>query len=113
LIALRIGGARLFIIIPAIFLAAGLVTLRTLHLRNSGRWEYIWAFGIGLICAQLAAGLHYWPLTSLQFGLALLGPLYAMIALANNLNEDLPLRRALTEPGVILGALWAAAIFLH
>jgi hypothetical protein len=112
-IALRIGGARLFVITPAIFLAAGLVTLRTLHLRNSGRWEYIWAFGIGLICAQLAAGLHYWPLTSLQFGLALLGPLYALIALANNLNEDLPLRKALTEPGVILGALWAAAIFLH
>jgi hypothetical protein len=112
-IALRIGGARLFLIAPAIFLAAGLVTLRTLHLRFGGQWEYIWAFGIGLICAQLAAGLHYWPLTSLQFSLVLLGPLYGLIVLATNLNEDVPIRKALTEPGVILGALWVAAIFLH
>lgn len=112
-IALRIGGARLFLIAPAVFLAAGLVALRTLHLRMSGRWEFVWAFGIGLICAQLSAGLHYWPLTSLQFGLVLLGPLYALIALATNLNEDVPLRKALTEPGVIVGVLWAAAILLR
>jgi hypothetical protein len=112
-IALRFGGARLFIIAPAIFFAAGLVALRTLHLRTGGRWEYIWAFGIGLVSAQQAAGLHYWPLTSLQFGLIVLGPVYALITLATNLHEDVPLRKALTEPGVILGALWAAAIFLH
>ncbi len=112
-IALRIGGARLFLIVPAIFLAAGLVTLRTLHLRLSGRWDYIWSFGIGLVSAQLAAGLHYWPLTTLQYGLILLGPLYALIALATNLGEDVPLRNAVTEPGIILGALWAAAIFLR
>jgi hypothetical protein len=112
-IALRIGGARLFLIVPAIFLAAGLVTLRTLHLRFGGKWEYVCAFGIAFICAQLTAGLHYWPLTSLQFGLLLLGPLYALTVLATNLNEDVPISKAVTEPGVILGALWVAAIFLH
>ena len=112
-IAMRIGGARLFVIAPAVFLAAGLVSLRTLHLRLSGHWEFIWAFGIGLICAQLAAGFHYWPLTSLQFGLIVLGPLYALTTLATNLNEEVPIPKALTEPGVILGALWVAAILLH
>jgi hypothetical protein len=112
-IALRIGGARLFLIVPAIFLASGLVTLRTLHLRLSERWDYIWAFGIGLVSAQLAAGLHYWPLTTLQYGLILLGPLYALIVLATNLSEDVPLRHAISEPCLILGVLWAAAIFLH
>ena len=112
-IALRLGGARLFLVVPAILLAAGLVALRTLHLRLGGRWHFVWAFGIGLICAQLAAGLHYWPLSTLQFGLFLLGPLYALIALATNLGEDVPLRNAIAEPGVILGALWAAAILLH
>jgi hypothetical protein len=112
-IALRLGGARLFLIVPAVFFAAGLVTLRTLHLRLSDHWEFIWAFGIGLTSAQLAAGLHYWPLSTLQYGLILLGPLYALIALATNLGEDVPLRNAMTEPGMILGALWAAAVFLH
>ncbi len=112
-IALRIGGARLFVIIPAVFLAACLVALRTLHLRLGGRWDFPWALGIGLVSAQLAAGLHYWPLSFLQFGLILLGPLYALTALAYRLDEDIPLRNALTEPGVILAALWGAAIFLH
>jgi hypothetical protein len=112
-IALRIGGARLFLIVPAIFFAAGLVALRTLHLRLSDRWDFNWAFSIGLIGAQLAAGLHYWPLSTLQYGLILLGPLYALTALATNLGEDVPLRNAMTEPGVILGALWAAAIVLR
>jgi hypothetical protein len=102
----------LFLMVPAIFLAAALVALRTLHLRLSGRWEYPWAFGIGLVCAQLAAGLHYWPLSSLQYGLFVLGPVYALTALASALAEDIPVRSALAEPGIILGGLWAAAALL-
>jgi len=112
-ISLRLGVARLFLVVPSVFVAAGLVSLRTLHLRLSGRWDYPWAAGIGLVCAQIAAGLHYWPLSSLQFGLAVLGPLYALTALASALSEDLPVRSALREPGIILGGLWAAAALLR
>ncbi len=112
-VALRIGGARLFLVVPSIFLAAALVALRTLHLRLGGRWEFPWAAGIGLVAAQLAAGLHYWPLSSLQFGLFLLGPLYALTSLAASLGEDVPLRNALAEPGIILGGLWIAAAVLR
>jgi hypothetical protein len=113
IIALRIGGARLFLTVPSVFLAAALVTLRTLHLRMGVRWETRWALGIGLITAQLSAGLHYWPLSSVQFGLALLGPLYAMTTLAYNLAEEIPVRNALTEPLVILLGLWGAAALLQ
>ncbi len=112
-IALGLGGARLFLILPAVFVASGLVALRTLHLRLSGRWEFPWALGIGLIWTQLAAGLHYWPLTPLQFGLLLLSPLYALTALAVRLGEDVPIRSALAEPALILAGLWAAAILLR
>jgi hypothetical protein len=112
-IALRIGGARLFLVMPAVFLSSALVALRILHLRLSGRWELPWALGIGMISTQLAAGLHYWPLSPLQFGLAVLGPLYALTALAFSLGEDIPVRAALTEPALILGGLWAAAAWLR
>ena len=112
-ISLRLGAARLFLVVPAIFIAGTLVALRTLHLRLSGRWEYPWALSIGLVCAQVAAGLHYWPLSSLQFGMAVLGPLYALTALAVGLSEDLPVRSAMTEPGLILGGLWTAAALLR
>ena len=94
-------------------MAAGLASLRTLHLRLGERWDYPWAFGIGLVTAQIAAGVHYWPLTSLQFGLAVLAPMYALTALASGLSEDVPWRSALTEPGIILSGLWAVAAILR
>jgi hypothetical protein len=111
-ISLRIGGARLFLVMPAIFLSSALAALRTLHLRLSGHWELPWALGIGLICTQLAGGLHYWPLSSLQFGLIVLGPLYALTALASNLGDEVPVRAALAEPAMILAGLWMAAAWL-
>jgi hypothetical protein len=111
-IALRATGARLFLSMPAIFISAALVTLRTLHLRLSNRWEFPWAISVGLVCMQIAAGLHYWPVSPMKFGLILLGPLYALVALAATLAEDLPLRRAVLEPSLILGAAWVAAIFV-
>ena len=44
-VALRYSGARLYILAPALFLAATLASLRILHLRLTGRWEYAWAAG--------------------------------------------------------------------
>jgi Protein of unknown function (DUF5656) len=112
-IALRIAGARLFVMVPAIFIASALVALRTLHLHASRRWDFPWGIGIGVVCAQFAAGFHYWPISPLQFGLILLGPLYALTSFANSLGEDIPPRAAMTEPGIILAILWIAAVLLR
>jgi hypothetical protein len=112
-LALRAAGTRLFLIVPAIFIVAGLVALRTLHLRLSSHWEFPWAIGIALACTQIAAGVHYWPISPLQFGLILLGPLYAFTVLAFNLNEEIPLRRAVLEPGMLLAAAWIAAMIIR
>jgi hypothetical protein len=110
--ALRFSGARLFLMAPALFIAAGLVSLRTLHLRIGQKWEYNWAVGIALICTQIGAGLHYWPISPVQFGLISLGPLYALSILIGNLLEGTPLRRALVEPVIALILFWSiAAIF--
>ena len=111
--ALRLAGVRLFLLVPASFLTAGLISLRTLHLRLSGRWEFAWAGGIALVCTQLAAGLHYWPVSPVQFGLALLGPLYALTSLAAALLEGTQLRRAWVEPAAALGLAWAAAVLIR
>jgi len=111
--ALRFNGARLFLLFPAMLVVAGLVTLRTLHLHVGGHWQYSWAIGIGLICAQLGAGLHYWPLSPIQYGLALLGPLYALTTFTARLLEDIPPRRAALEPLLALTLAWGAAAFLR
>lgn len=107
--AMRFSGARLFLLAPALFIAAVLVILRTLHLRISQKWEINWSLGIAFVCAQIGAGLHYWPVSPVQFGLALLGPLYALTTLTGNLLEGIPLRRAMVEPLVALGLAWAVA----
>lgn len=110
--SLRFSGMRMFVMVPAIFIVAALISLRILHLDGADRWDFPWAIGIGIICAQISAGLHYWPLTSLQFGLALTGPLYALTMLSVSIAENIPLRRAMVGPIVIVGLAWATVILL-
>jgi len=102
------SSPRLVILLPVVFVVSGLVSLRSLHLRLQS-WVFAWAGGIALIIAQLASALHYLPLSPIQFGLALLGPLYALTSLAGNLREDLPVRQAAVEPLVALTLAWVAA----
>jgi hypothetical protein len=111
---LRISGIRMFVLVPVIFLTAGLISLRILHLDGVARWDFPWAAGIGLVCAQIGAGLHYWPVTPIQFGLALIGILYALTMLSANLTtENIPLPRAAIGPIIILATAWVAAFLFH
>ena len=110
--SLRFAGARLFILVPALFIFAGLISLRTLHLDGTDRWDFPWAIGIGLVCTQIGAGLHYWAITPVQFGLALTGPLYALTMLSMSLAENIPVRRAVVGPAVVMSLAWAAAVLL-
>jgi hypothetical protein len=112
-VALRYTSARLYILLPALFLAAFLASLRILYLRLSGRWEYAWSAGIAFVCVQIASGLHYWPLSPIRFGLLLIGSLYALTNLAINLGEDQPARRAVLEPAIVIGLCWGLAIFIQ
>ena len=112
-VALSYSDARLFWVAPPVFLAAGFASLRVIHLRLSGRWEFAWAFGIAFVCTQIASSLHYLPLTPVQFGLMLTGPLYALTNLAINLTEDLPARRAALEPAIITALCWGLAILIR
>ena len=111
-VALRLGGVRLYVLAPALFLSAALASLRILHLRLSGRWEYPWSLGIAFVCIQIASALHYWPLSPIQFGLMQVGVLYGLTSLAVNLSEDQPARRAVIEPAIILGLCVALAVFI-
>ncbi len=111
--ALRASEIRLYLLAPALFLAASLASLRILHLRLGGKWEFTWAIGLGLISVQLAAGLYYWPLTPLQFGLILVGPLYGIVNLVINLNEGIPMQRAVLEPVIVTVLCWGLAALLR
>jgi len=111
--ALSFAGLRLFLLLPALMLASSLVSLRTLHLRLPGQWAYAQAGIIAVITGQMAAALHYWPLSPVSFGLALLGPAYALTNLMGNLAEGEPAQQAIVEPGVVLFLVWGAALWIH
>jgi hypothetical protein len=110
--SLRFSNVRLFLLIPSVFLVASIISLRILHLDGTDRRDFAWAIGIGIVCAQLGASLHYWVLTPVQFGLALTGPLYGLTMLSANLAENIPLRRAVVSPVVVIVFAWLAAVFL-
>jgi hypothetical protein len=111
-VALRYGALRLYVLAPALFLAASLASLRILHLRSS-HWEYAWSLGIAFVSVQIASGLHYWPLSPIQFGLMLIGTLYSLTSLAVNLGEDQPARRAILEPIIVIALCWGLAVFIQ
>jgi hypothetical protein len=93
-------------------LSAGLVSLRALHLKLRGRWVIFPAIALSLIIAQLSAALHYWPISPVGFGLALLGPAYALTSLIGALKEGLSLRSAFLEPALILIVVWGTALWI-
>lgn len=113
-ISLHSAETRLFYKVPVLSAAALLVYLRVVHLRQKG----VWALNQGsvpfLLIGELAAGLHYLPVGPIGFGIALAGPLYALI----EISEDLPAGekqfnlKMIIWPGMIFLLSWGIAFFL-
>jgi uncharacterized membrane protein YwzB len=109
---LRDAGVRLLFNTPALILAAWLVSLRVTNLRLHGEWTIYESAIIAFVVGQIAAAFNYWPLTSITFGLLLLGPSYALISLFCNLIEEKPFRQLIFEPVLSILLAWGAAIII-
>jgi Protein of unknown function (DUF5656) len=112
-IALRAAETRLYLILPALAITAAVVSLRTWHLRLGGEWAWIEAGLVLVIVGQVAAALHYWPLSPVSYGLAVLGPTYAMTNLVTNMAQGDTFRRALAWPLAMLAVIWGAAWWIR
>lgn len=111
-VSLRAAGVRLFVLLPPLALSAGLVSLRTLHLHLGGRWQFAQALAVTVVQAQLAAALHYLPVSALLFGFFLVGPAYALTTLFRDVAQGRDFRRALAEPAMVLLALLGLALWI-
>lgn len=113
-VSLHNAETRLFYRVPVLSTAALMVFLRILHLRRNG----IWAFNLGaaafVLIGELAAGYHYLPLGSIGFGVALTGPLFALIEICSDAPTSLASGKlkTLIWPAVILLLSLISAIFL-
>jgi len=110
---LRATGVRLLFNLPALILAAWLVSLRVANLRLHGIWTIYESAIIAFVVGQVAAAFNYWPLTPVAFGLVLLGPSYALVSLFCNLIEEKPFRQVLFEPLLSLLVAWGAALVIR
>ena len=108
-IALRSAGLRLFLALPILTAAGGLVFLRTLHLRIHTQWSFLQTGALVLIIAQTTTALHYLPLSPITYGLALIGPAYALTNLVGSLMEGASFRQSITEPVLVLLIVWGTA----
>ena len=111
--ALSYAETRLLLLLPALTISSLLVSLRVLRLRFPNKWLLIESITVTLITAQIAAALHYLPISPVAYGLALLAPAYALINLTGNLAEGETYRQAMIEPIVMLSILWFAAFWLR
>jgi hypothetical protein len=112
IIAVRAGGLRLYLLLPALVIPIGLVSLRTLYLRLGGRWCFAWAFAIAAIVGQVAAGFHYWPLSPLSYGLIILGSAYGLTSMVGSIEEGRSWRVLWIEPVIMVIVMWVLAWIL-
>jgi len=112
-IALRAAETRLYLILPALAITASVISLRTWHLRLGGEWAWIEAGLVLVIVGQVAAALHYWPLPAISYGLAVLGPAYALTNLVTSMAQGATFRQALVGPLGLLVITWGAAWWIR
>jgi len=112
--AISYAETRLIWLFPALMLSGFLVSLRVFRLRSHDRWLLSESFIVSLITAQIAAGLHYLPLSPITFGLTTLAPVYVLTNLFINLKqteESIPV--IIVESVVILIIIWLVAFWLR
>jgi len=112
-ISLRSSGVRLTYFIPALAAVSTLISLRSLDLRLKAGWLGLPALVAVLITVQLAAPLHYLPISSLSLGLALLGAIYALITFISNFHSSGYVSQSIREPLFVLAFIWLLAFFLR
>ncbi len=112
-VSLHSIGLRLVMLLPALSIAAGMITLRVLQLHHpSDKWSLMEPLVCLVVVAQVSTVLHYLPVSPLGFGLALLGVVYSFVNFQLNLLEGQPPQKAMQAPLAVLGVLLLLAIFL-
>lgn len=100
-VAINGMGARLYILVMTTIPFSVLASLRILSLRLDRGGNWFWAIGIGVILGQLAFGLHYFPISAIQFGLVLTGCLYLLTSISVMIRKQ-----------EMQGSAWFAPLFI-
>ncbi|MBG0785178.1 MAG: hypothetical protein H0S79_08750 [Anaerolineaceae bacterium] len=109
-VSVNTTNLRLYLRVPLLGLGGLMVVSRTFYLRL-GKWLPVWSLVVSLILVETAVGLNYLPVTSIQYGLALVGLGYALTSIVSGIKES---RRSWTmwaEPVGMLAVLFLVGLF--
>lgn len=109
-VAVFSANLRLYIRVPLLTLGAMMAISRTLHLRM-GRWYPVWALISSLVVSEIVVGFHYLPFSPIQFGLLLMGMVYALTSIVTGIKESRKKWQLWGEPGVMLLLMILLSLF--
>jgi hypothetical protein len=121
-INLRANAVRYYLLMPALSLAVGLISLRFLYLRLQEQdlltsenviTAAAAAFTSAFLVAQILTALHFWSISPIGFGLALIGPAYAVTNFLGSMTEGKAPRQAIFEPIAIVVVFWGLAFWIR
>lgn len=112
-VALASTNQRLIISLPAVGLGAGILSMRVFQLQLEKDWPVLSSLASLLVVSQIAATLHYLPITPLSYSLILLGTLYFTINFTINLEQGSRPRRAAIEGIIPLVVIWIVALWIN
>lgn len=102
---------RLYLKIPLLGFGALMVISRTFYLRL-GHWLTSWSLVSSLILVEVAVGLHYLPVSPIQYGLALVWMGYALTSIVAGIKESRRKWALWAEPvGMLVVLFWVGAFW--
>ncbi len=112
-ITTRAVALRLYLALPAVALGVLTAASRLQLLRPAQSWQPLPVAASAFVCIQIAAAIHYLPVSPLGYGLALLGLLYALNHYWLGLSSGDEMTQTLREALIPLGVFWLLAFFLR
>ncbi|MBN2044388.1 MAG: hypothetical protein JW757_05140 [Anaerolineales bacterium] len=99
-VALESTDQRLIVSMPAIALGTIVLSMRILQLQTASSWPWLESAASTLFVIEIAAALHYLPLTPLASGVIILGALFSVVNFIISLAEEFNFGRAVFESAI-------------
>lgn len=109
--SLRSGDTRLYLFLPSFSVATFLLIARVIHIQTRGQWMWLETIFATLILGELAAALHYLPISPRKFGFITAGFTYLLSNFIAGFHPKKENRQTLIETTLltiifVLAILW-------
>ena len=99
-VVLESTDQRLIVSVSAVAMGTAVLSLRILQLQTGQSWPWLESIACILFVTQIAAALHYLPLTPLANGVIVLGSLFSIVNFIINLFHEVSFLRAVIESAI-------------